>query len=151
HLLAGRRAHPPRARLGEIEEIAQAAELVHEAARHPQIEELRDPIGQIVEALDPEPRGHALAGAEGVDQDRRGETLDVLEEERGVAPGRPLADTVDDLRDLEVARYGSAHSAELTVLFQVGDELAKIGERHGPLALTRWRSTARKARAACAH
>ena len=44
--------------------------------------------------------------------------------------GGPLRHAVGDLGDLEVARDGRGHAAELAALLEVRDELAEIGEGH---------------------
>ena len=87
-LLARRRAHPLGARLGEVEEVAEPAQLVEERARHAEVEELGHAGGEIVEPLDAEGRRHARGRAEGVDEDGHREALDVLEEEGDVVLAR---------------------------------------------------------------
>ena len=72
-------------------------------ARHPQVEELRDARGELVEVLDAERRRHALGRAEGVDEHRHVEALDFSNRRAWLLLGRALRDAVRDLGDLEVA------------------------------------------------
>ncbi len=130
HVLAGRGAHPLGTRLGDVEKIAELLELVEEGAGHAQIEKLGHAGGEIVEALHPEGRRHARGRAEGIDQHRHIEALDIFEEERLIAVGRAFADAVRDLGDLEIARDGGADAPELPVLLEVTDEGAEILEGH---------------------
>ena len=137
HFLAGGGAHALGAGLGDVEQVAELSELVEERARHPEVEELRHPCGQLVEPLDAKRRRHALGRAEGVDEHRRREPLHVLEEQRQVLLGGSLRDAVGDLGDLEVARDRCRHAAKLTALVEVRDELPEVGEGHGYGPITR--------------
>ena len=79
---------------------------------------LRDPLAQLVETLDAERAGHALRRAEGVDEHRHLEAVDLLEEEGDVLGGRALRDAVDDLADLEIARDTHGDALELPSLLE---------------------------------
>jgi len=137
HFLAGGGAHALGAGLGDVEQVAELAELVEERAGHPEIEELRHPCGQLVEPLDAKRRRHALGRAEGVDEHRRRKPLHVFEEQGHVLLGGPLRDAIGDLGDLEVARDRCRHAAKLTALVEVCDELPEIGEGHACGPVTR--------------
>jgi hypothetical protein len=129
-LLARGRPHALGPGLGEVEEIAELPQLVERGAGHPQIEQLGDPAGDVVETIDAERGGHALARAERVDEDGRVEALHVLEEQGHVASAPALRHAVGDLGDLQVTRDRRAHPLEPALLLEVGDELAEIGEGH---------------------
>jgi hypothetical protein len=132
HFLARRGPHALGAGLGQVEEIAELAQLVERGAGHAQVEQLGDPGRDVVEAIDAERGGHALARAERIDEQRHVEALHVLEEQGHVASARALGDTVGDLGDLQIARDRRAHPLEPALLLEVGDELAEIGEGQRP-------------------
>jgi hypothetical protein len=136
HFLARGRAHVLGTRLDEVEDVAHLSELVEERPRHLQVEELRHARREFVQALDAEGGGHARGGAEGIDENGDAKALDVLEEEGDIVAGRTLGDPVGDLGDLQIARDGSGHASELPPLVQMRDELAEVGERHGPRGQT---------------
>ncbi len=145
-LLAGRGAHTAGRGLRNLEQRAQFLQLVEKGAGHLQIEQLRDARAEVVEPLDAQRRRHAVRAAEGVDEHRHLEALHVLEEERdvGLAPG--LRHAVDDLGDLEVARDGRSHAAQVAATLEVRDELAQVAEGHRPTRDERSRPASRRRR-----
>ncbi len=128
--LAGSGAHALGSGLGDVEEVAQLSQLVEEGPGHAQIEQLGHARREIAQVLDAQRRGHPLGRAEGIDEHGHVEALDLLKEEGLIALAAPLGDAVRDLRDLQIARDARPHPPELSVLLEVGDELAEIVEGH---------------------
>ena len=131
HLLAGRRAHALGAGPDHVEERAQLAQLVEYRPGHAQVDQLRHPRRELVELAHSQRGGHAIGRAEGVDEHGHLGALHVLEEQGQVSAARALGHAVGDLGDLQIARDRRAHAPERALLLQVGDELAKVRERHG--------------------
>ncbi len=128
--LAGGAAHALGPGLGDVEEVAQLSQLVEEGPGHAQIEQLGHARREIGQVLDAQRRGHPLGRAEGIDEHGHVEPLDLLEEEGLIALAPPLGDAVRDLRDLQIARDAGPHAPELSVLLEMGDELAEVVEGH---------------------
>ncbi len=130
HLLAGRRGHAPRPGLHEIDERVELAETLGESAGQLQIQELRDSLAELVEVAHAECRGDAVLRAERVHEHGHVEALDALEQEGHVAVGSAFRDAVGDLGDLEIARDRRRHPPQPSVLLEMVDELAEVGEAH---------------------
>src|SRR5439155_25149823 len=73
----------------------------------------------------------SLRGAERVDENRRREALDPLEQKRAVLARRALRHAIGDLGDLELAPDGHADSPQLVALLEEGEELAEVLKGHG--------------------
>ena len=79
---------------------------------------------------DAERGGYAVLRAERVHEHRHVEAVDALEQQRHVAVGRAFRDAIGDLGDFEIARDGRRDPPQPSVLLEVVDELAEVGEAH---------------------
>ena len=131
-LLTGRRAHALGPRLDEVEHVGDPLQLVEERARDAHVEQFRHTRRQLVQSFDAERRRHALRGAERIDEDRGGEALHVLEEERHVLAGGALRDAIGDLGDLEIARDRRGHSTSWPRLSRSAMSSRRSAKATGP-------------------
>ena len=102
-LLAGAVFHPLWEGAGQVLEFWEEPDLVEEAFRCLHLQEFREHVPQLFEALDPQGEIHPPLGAKGVDQDRKARALDPLKEQGRTAR---LCDPVGDLGNLEHRIHG---------------------------------------------
>ena len=116
-LLAGAARHGLRHRVGQLLQLAEPLDLVDEALRRLQLEDVGDAPPELVERVDAERERHPPLGPELVHEERVLRALRVLEEERRAAG---LDRAVDDLRDLEVRVDLGVDLDELALLAAAG-------------------------------
>ena len=86
-----------------------------------------EPVHQFIKMLHSQGPGHALFRAVHVDQHRNVITGDIFKQQGGAAL---LYHPIGDLGDLQIPTHGSSYPAQLSFVFQEGDEFPQVLEFH---------------------